>query len=257
MIHPTMTTGTPAGRRPPDRPFALEYGGYTWTPILDEDPRAIVDAIDTPEVEQFLCYDGVTDVQWAVMNRWRKDLAAEAITFTIRDEARIVGWAGLLMTDEVPGALQTSTFLHPDAWGTGLNDRAKQLQWAMTRLLGHETMLLCIAGSNTRSQAAAWKMFPSGRVLRLASVTDLELDVVIEVGEPPAATGALTGDELATLEALLERHPGWHVWRRTRPDAAILGAPIEAAAPRPKPTPRQADGGHDATDQGRRAPRPR
>lgn len=193
-------------------PPPLRYGDHDWGLLLDEDPREVAQAIDCPGVERFLCFDGVCDVRWAVARRWRRDLSGESITLVVRGGDRIMGWAGLLGTDDYPDILQTSTFLHPDAWGTGLNVVAKHVQWAVVRLLGHDRMLLEIASDNPRSQGAAWKLFPSARVRRLASPDEEGVDVVLEVREAPRAGSPPDDREAAALAGLLRRHPGWHVW---------------------------------------------
>jgi hypothetical protein len=220
-----MTATLVPTRRPPPAPrslrprppLALRYGGYQWTLLLDEDPQVVVGAIDAPEVARFLCWDGEADVRQAVVKRWRRDLAGEAITFVARREGRVDGWAGLLISDEFGGVLQTSTFLHPSAWGSGLNLRSKHLQWAIADLLGHGRMLLEIAGDNLRSQSAAWKLFPNGKVLLLASASEPEAALVLAVDEPPVLGARPTEVQRARLASMLERHPGWRIWRAVSP----------------------------------------
>jgi hypothetical protein len=196
----------------------LHYGGYAWTMLLDEDPQTVTGAIDDPHVQRFLCWDGEVDVRQAVLKRWRRDLAGEAITLVARRDGLIAGWSGLLVSDEFGGVLQSSTFLHPTAWGTGLNLRAKHVQWTIVELLGHGRMLLEIAGDNLRSQSAAWKLFPNSRVLLLASESEPEAALVLEVYEPPAEGRGLTALQRQRLSRLLARHPGWRIWRIDRDD---------------------------------------
>jgi hypothetical protein len=194
-------------------PILLRYGGYEWTLLLEENPQAVSGGIDDPRVQRFLCWDGEADVRQAVVKRWRRDLAGEAITLVARRNGAIAGWAGLLLSDEFGGVLQTSTFLHPNAWGTGLNVRAKHVQWSIVELLGHGRMLLEIAGDNLRSTSAAWRLFPNARVLLLASESEPEAAVVLEAWEPPATGRRLTQIQTAHLGRMLERHPGWRIWR--------------------------------------------
>jgi hypothetical protein len=195
----------------------LYCGGLTYRLLIEEDVDDVVTALDCPGVAQFLCYDDVTSVRWAVCRRWRKDLAGDSITLVIRREGRIIGWAGLLALDGMPGDLQTSTFLVPAYWGTGVNIRAKHVLWAMTELLGHERMLFSIDSNNPRSQAALWKLFPDATVERLAAPGEAGVDVVLATTRGPNAPGALSGTDRAALRRLLERHPGWRIWALATP----------------------------------------
>jgi hypothetical protein len=205
------TAGSQSGHGSPAT--VLRYGGHTWSRLLDEDPRDVALGLDRPETERFLCWDGETDVLGAVLKRWRRDLAGEAMTLVIRRRGAVVGWAGLLVSDTVPAILQTSTFLHPKVWGTGLNVLAKHVQWSMVDLLGRSSMLLEIAGDNARSQSAAWKLFPSARVRQLASPDEPEASLVMEVDQAPDAPDPLTSAQRRTLERMLRRHTGWRIWR--------------------------------------------
>jgi RimJ/RimL family protein N-acetyltransferase len=190
----------------------LLRGDVTFRLLIEEDLDAVVEALDTPEVAQFLCYDDITSVRWAVCRRWRKDLAGEAITLVIRQAGRIVGWTGLLTIDGMPGELQTSTFLRPEVWGTGLNVLAKHVLWAATELLGRERLMFSIDSRNVRSQGALWKLFPEATVVWLAAPSEPGVDVVLAVTAGPQASGALLPTERRDLEGLLRRHPGWRVW---------------------------------------------
>ena len=191
----------------------LTCANLTFSLLLDEDLVELTAALDRPEIARFLCYDDVTDVRWAVCRRWRKDVAGDAITFVIRRDGRIVGWTGLLEIDGLPGDLQTSTFLHPDTWGCGVNVQAKHVLWAASEILGRDRLLFSIDSCNPRSQAALWKLFPDATVVWLAGPGEPGLDVVLAADHPPQAPGALTEEQRAELRLLLVRHPGWHVWR--------------------------------------------
>jgi len=200
----------------------LTCDNLTFSLLLDEDLVEVQAALDRPEVAQFLCYDDVTDVRWAVCRRWRKDVAGEAITMVIRCDGRIIGWTGVLTIDGLPGDLQTSTFLHPDAWGTGVNVKAKHVLWAMTELLGRDRLLFSIDSNNQRSQAALWKLFPDATVVWLAAPGEPGVDVVLAASRGPQAPGALGETERAALRSLLVRHPGWRVWRAPAPAVDTL-----------------------------------
>ncbi|HSK51304.1 MAG TPA: GNAT family N-acetyltransferase [Clostridia bacterium] len=195
----------------------LLRGDVTFRLLIEEDLDAVVDALDTPEVARFLCYDDVTSVRWAVCRRWRKDVAGEAMTLIIRKAGRIVGWTGLLPMDGMPNELQTSTFLNPDVWGSGLNVLAKHVLWTATELLGRRRLMFSIDSRNERSQAAAWKLFPNATVIWLAAPSEPGVDVVLEATEGPNAPGVLMPAERRDLEGLLRRHPGWRVWRVPEP----------------------------------------
>lgn len=197
----------------PARPRALDYGGWRWSLLLEEDPHAVTGSIDSPLVRRFLCWDGEADVRHAVNKRWRRDLAGESITFVARRAGAISGWAGLLLEERHGITLETSTFLHPTAWGTGLNTCAKHLQWVMAEALGHHRIVLDIAGDNVRSQASAWKHFPAARVLLLASPAEPEASLVLEVDEAPRPGRPPTPRQREVLARLLERHPAARVWR--------------------------------------------
>jgi RimJ/RimL family protein N-acetyltransferase len=190
----------------------LFTGGLTFRLLIEEDIDDVVAALDCPDIARYLCYDDVTDVRWAVCRRWRKDLAGDAITLVIRRDGRIVGWTGLLPIDGIPGDLQSSTFLHPDAWGGGINDRAKHVLWAATELLGRDRLLFSIDSRNGRSQAALWKLFPDASVVWLAAPAEPGVDVVLATSSGPATPGALGPGEREALRRLLMRHPGWRVW---------------------------------------------
>jgi RimJ/RimL family protein N-acetyltransferase len=197
----------------PPHPRVLDYGGWRWSLLLEEDPHAVTGSIDSPLVRRFLCWDGEADVRHAVNKRWRRDLAGESITLVARRDGAIAGWAGLLLEDRRRVALETSTFLHPTAWGTGLNTCAKHLQWTIAEELGHHRIVLDIAGDNVRSQASAWKHFPAARVLLLASPAEPEASLVLEVDEAPRPGRRPTPRQREVLARLLERHPAARVWR--------------------------------------------
>jgi RimJ/RimL family protein N-acetyltransferase len=195
----------------------LFCGGLTYRLLIEEDIDEVVAALDCPDVARFLCYDDVTSVRWAVCRRWRKDLAGDSITLVIRRDGRIIGWAGLLTLEGMPGDLQTSTFIVPDFWGTGVNIRAKHVLWAITELLGRERLLFSIDSNNPRSQGALWKLFPDATVVRLAAPGESGVDVVLAATRAPDAPGALTDTDRAALRRLLERHPGWRIWALATP----------------------------------------
>ena len=202
----------------------LSLDDLTFRLLIEEDVDDVVAALDCPDVARFLCYDDVTDVRWAVCRRWRKDLAGDAITLVIRREGQIVGWTGLLPIEGMPGELQTSTFLHPAAWGTGINLRAKHVLWAITELLGRDRLFFSIDSRNERSQAALWKLFPDAAVVWLAAPGEPDVDVVLAASSGPQAAGALGPSEREALRGLLVRHPGWRVWREESSPSATSAA---------------------------------
>ena len=223
-VGPDLPFGTggstlPAPARYPDSGLAmLFYGGLTFRLLIEEDLDEVVTALDCPDVARFLCYDEVTDVRWAVCRRWRKDLSGDAITLVIRRDGRIVGWTGLLTIDGLPGELQTSTFLTPAVWGTGVNVQAKHILWTITELLDRDRLMFSIDSRNFRSQAALWKLFPEATVVWLAAPSEPGVDVVLAATEGPRAPGVLAPGERAALRELLTRHPGWRVWRTQPPE---------------------------------------
>ncbi len=198
--------------------------------LLDEDLGEVAAALDAPGVARFLCYDEVTDVRWAVSRRWRRDVAGEAMTLAIRRDGRIVGWTGLLMLDELPGELQTSTFLHPNAWGSGINVQAKHVLWTMIELLGRDRLHFSIDARNDRSVAAAWKLFPEAAVVWLAAPDECGVDHVLVTRRGPRAPGALDPSQRAALRSLIARHPGWRVWRVAADEGDDEGVIREADA---------------------------
>jgi hypothetical protein len=49
-------------------PSALQYGGWRWSLLLEEDPHDVTGPIDRPEVQRFVCWDGERHPGWRI---WR------------------------------------------------------------------------------------------------------------------------------------------------------------------------------------------
>lgn len=192
----------------------LITGDIAFTNLIDENVDEVVQALDCPQVARYLCFGAVTDVRWAVCRRWRSDLSGDSITLVLRRRGRVIGWTGVLRIDALPFDVQSSTFLHPDAWGGEANVRAKHVLWAMTRLLGRDRLLFSIDPDNPRSQAALWKLFPDATVVWLAAPGERGADMVLSTTRGPNRPDALDHAQVAALRTLLERHPAWRVLRR-------------------------------------------
>lgn len=187
--------------------MAFTFGGMCWNLLIDTDLTGMEAALDVDGVRAVLCRaGGVATVAEAVAKRARSDRAGESLTFAAVADGRTVGWAGVLPCDDQDRAVQTSTFLHPSVWGSGVNRLAKSLQWETAQALGRYLAII-IDEDNPRSIAAAQKAFPRSTPSRIDG--DPVGATVFVVSEPPAEYVALNDNEHRSLEVELRGHPAW------------------------------------------------
>ena len=90
---------------------------------------------------------------------WRteRDLAGETMHLMVFVDEIPIGWAG--WTPYVGNEVETTTYLVPAAWGTGINPQLKALQWQVCVMAGRR-LVITTSADNERSQAAVRKLWP-------------------------------------------------------------------------------------------------
>lgn len=116
-------------------------------------------ALDHPELTRWLA----TSPQDALVARRERDLRGESLHLLLVHRARPLGWAGWLRYPPTPSWVETTTFLAPSAWGTGLLDQLAALQWQVAAEAGC-TLIASIHRDNLRSIAAHRRCWPDAEM---------------------------------------------------------------------------------------------
>jgi hypothetical protein len=177
-------------------------GGFFWKPLVDSDIAALIGVLDHPDVSQWL-----GPVAKGIVRRRDMDLSGRAITLVAHDEHGPAGWAGILDYPAHPNAIQSSVYLAPEQWGSGLVVIANALAYAMTRALDHDTMFVSIHRDNTRSQRAHTRLFPTAKAEWVEEPWKLRRALVLAATTPPLGASPLSSVEMARFEKFVSTTP--------------------------------------------------
>jgi RimJ/RimL family protein N-acetyltransferase len=138
---------------------AVHWAGYRWQTLVESDVAALALELDHPPITRWLCSRGPTDVFPNLQSRSVGDAYGESLHLIPHLGGRPLGFAALRPYLGIPGRLQTSIYLCPRAWGTGLNRRCASLLWRIGHsMLGHRVLVASIDADNGRSLAARRKL---------------------------------------------------------------------------------------------------
>lgn len=138
----------------------------------------------------------------SIAARVERDRSGESLHLVLIVDGAPAGWVGWLVYPPDRRCVETSTYLAPTWWRSGLNSCAKSLQWAAARV-ARLPLLASVNVENHRSIAAVERLWPF-----------VEAQVVFEAHRPrtarlyrleaPPATDLTWPDEtVASVAALL------------------------------------------------------
>jgi RimJ/RimL family protein N-acetyltransferase len=135
------------------------WAGYRWQTLVESDVAALALELDHPPITRWLCSRGPTEVFPNLRSRSAGDALGESLHVIPHLGGRPLGFAALRPYLGIPGRLQTSIYLSPRAWGTGLNRRCASLLWRIGHaMLRHRVLVASIDADNGRSLAARRKL---------------------------------------------------------------------------------------------------
>jgi len=102
----------------------------------------------------------------AVADREDRDRRAASVHVVPTVDGLPLGWAGWLRYLPEPRWAETTTFLTPPAWGTGLNVAAKGLQYQVARAANIH-LVASVHEDNIQSRRAIARLWPSLKAERI------------------------------------------------------------------------------------------
>lgn len=92
-------------------------------------------------------------------SRREHDIGGSSLHYLVLVDGQVVGFIGWLSYPPIPGALETSTYLAPDLWGSGLSAQLKTIQIAAARA-AHRVLVASVHVANGRSLSSMSRLFP-------------------------------------------------------------------------------------------------
>jgi hypothetical protein len=162
---------------------------------------ACADVLEIPEVVRWLGPPAA-----ALARRAASDRARTSYHLLVLVAGEPVGWVGWLAYRARPGWLETTTYLAPDLWGSGVNAELKQLAWQSADAAGRQ-LVASVHIDNHRSMAAMARLWPEAvsqvrfEAHKPRTARVFHLDTPPEAGFSwPAGTVAVHADVLRRLE---------------------------------------------------------
>jgi hypothetical protein len=183
----------------------LDYAGYQWQVLDALDARevaaalgeAFVEAADLPSHQRL-------DVLLRAMVRRhaRQGGGLPGLRWIMFDAHGPCGWTGIVAAPG--GTWETATYLHPRAWGRGLNLRCKSLLWqSASELASVRRMVISIDVANVRSIRANRRLFPHLPMQTGPDPCRGRISTVIEVDRPPVGYMPLDDLQLQHAQELI------------------------------------------------------
>ena len=192
---------------------STRIGEYSLSPLSFAQLPSIARGLDAPELRKWIASEHSATFFEAITKRLAAELEGRSLLLVIQHQKRVVGLVGLSDYPGLYGSLQTSTYLHPDYWGSGLNNFCKHLLWSLGHeLLAHGSMVASIDLENTRSQAALRRQFPGAPERTIYEFWRPRQAQLFEICAPPTGESPLTPANLRALRRLLRRVPAWQRW---------------------------------------------
>lgn len=190
--------------------LGFKYNEYRWVPLSRVNISDVAKALNHPELRQWMAAEHSATFFEALTKRLASELEGKSLLFVIYKDKKILGLAGLSDYPGLFGTLQTSTYLHPDWWGKGLNKVCKDLLWGLSHeLLGHDSIVASINNENIRSQKALSKQYPEasqGEVYEFWRPRQAFLFEII------GKEAILSSVEKRSIRRVLRRTPAWQRW---------------------------------------------
>ena len=116
-------------------------------------------ALNDERIQQWLCKNN-EDVEEVLARRVEQERTADGVTLVIEQEQRAIGFAGLIRYLGREDAFQTTTYLTPEVWGTGLAPFCRQMQASLAHVLGIPEYYASVHIDNQRSWKSLSRHFP-------------------------------------------------------------------------------------------------
>lgn len=181
----------------------MQLRGYEFVSLLEFDLQRLIEALDYPEIKQF-----VGDPAERYPARLERERQGESLTLVALREQELAGTVGIFGYPGYPAALQTATILTPSFFGTGLNRLARVMQWELASLLGRP-IVASIDADNGRSLAATRKLHPGLSGCSVFEPWFPRQAVLFKLTEPPVGEPPLAVEEREALIALVYDLPLW------------------------------------------------
>lgn len=222
---------------------SFTYANMRWSLLSRVSLDEVAQALDHPALREWICAEHISTFYEALLKRVSDELEGKGMTFVIRRKGKIVGITGLSEYPGVYGALQTSTYLHPDYWGTGVNAYAKSFLWTLANdLLGHDFVVSSVAMANTRSQAAMNKTQEGIQSREVFEYWRPRQAMLFRFDSSPKRFKAMTGKQQELLRERLVGAPAWRRWVHDWPWNIEIPMPTEVPEEEVRELMEQVDG---------------
>lgn len=121
--------------------------------------------------------------------------ASHAMLVAFDEEGYALGWTGLVGN-------HTSTYLHPRAWGIGLNTACKGVLWHMGQQLGYEQLVASVDTDNLRSVAACRKTLAGSSEHQYFDAAHNRVSLDFTFTDLPVGAAAMTRPQQQALHQL-------------------------------------------------------
>lgn len=188
--------------------------GYSFSPLSFANLSEVARDLNDQRLTQWIAAEHSATFFEALTKRLALELEGKSMILVVKKEGRVVGICGLSDYPGVFGTLQTSTYLHPDEWGTGLNGLCKQILWTVAhQLLKHDSIVSSVAVDNERSLRALRRAFPKAPESEVYEFWRPRDAMLFEIHRPPITPGIeLTDANVRSLRRMLRRIPAWQRW---------------------------------------------
>jgi len=186
--------------------------GFELARLIDVAPDTVAAALDHPLVTRWV---GCPYTRYRM--RQARDLDGDSLTLVIYDSEGVAGTVGLLPYEGDPAYLETTTFLVPRRFGSGLNRTAKVIQWSLG-LMFDRPLLASVNADNGRSRASMRKLYPQGSEQHVFEPWEPRQAVLFPIGGPPYGERSLDQDEQEAVRTLLGDHPALKRLKKTPVD---------------------------------------
>jgi len=176
----------------------FSFEGHMWVPLSQyEKIGQLATALNDERIQQWLCKNN-EDVEEVLARRVEQERTADGVTLVIEQEQRAIGFAGLIRYLGREDAFQTTTYLTPEVWGTGLAPFCRQMQASLAHVLEIPEYYASVHIDNNHSWKSLSRHFPKhtystehepwiprdARVMRLTSEridSDMSDDTIAEL----------------------------------------------------------------------------
>jgi hypothetical protein len=160
---------------------SFHLDGYWFTPLNHVVIADVVADIDSAPLRERINHYEVSTLEEQLACYALDTVAGHVLMMAVHNENnRYIGMCGVVNRD---GDLSAATYLHEDFYGTGANDRCKQVQYECSLVL-KRTLYISVQDNNARSLGAMRRAWPAV-VPQLRVETPIRTAYLWELNTPP------------------------------------------------------------------------